>query len=125
MGCEASVPAVCVMCSGAVSNPKDGALGSVVVAVPSFDHQQGTTRIVTLRHASHGILIKQKRIPWRVEIPTDLTPGQKLKIVLVQKGHNRVAQVQQFSPSTDVDGCNDPDCVHHHPMDSNFLGSLQ
>ena len=37
-------------------------------------------RIVTLQHASHGILIKQKRIPWRVDIPTGLMPGQKVKI---------------------------------------------
>ena len=123
MGCGASIP-VYMMCSGAVSNPKDGALGSVVAAVPSFDRHQTTKRIVTLRHASHGDLFKQKRIPWRVDIPTGLTPGQKVKIVLVQEGHNRVAHVQQFIHSGS-DGCNDPECEHHNPTpDPNFLSSL-
>ena len=122
MGCGASLPVV--VCSGAVSNPKDGALGSVIAAVPSFDRKK---RIVTLQHASHGILIKKKRIPWRVDIPTGLMPGQKVKIVLVQEGHNRVAHVQQFIHSGS-DGCNDPECEHHNPSnptpEPNFFSSL-
>lgn len=86
MGCGASKAKIAI-CTGAVSNPKDGAVGVLSMTVPA-DWEAGY--LLKLHHDVHGLLVKFRTVingrpsirHFEVEVPDWVSPGERVKITL-------------------------------------------